>query len=61
MQNFDYHKPNSVDEAVANMQASDDGKFLAGGMTMLPTMKQGLAAPEDLIDLHGIDGIAGVA
>jgi aerobic carbon-monoxide dehydrogenase medium subunit len=61
MQNFDYHKPNSVDEAVAHMQASDDGKFLAGGMTMLPTMKQGLAAPEDLIDLHGIDGIAGVA
>ena len=45
MDNFEYHKPNSVDEAVAQMQSSEDGKFLAGGMTMLPTMKQGFASP----------------
>ena len=61
MDNFEYHKPNSVDEAVAQMQSSEDGKFLAGGMTMLPTMKQGFASPDALIDLHGIEGIVGVA
>ncbi len=59
MQNFDYHKPNSVDDAVNHMKSSDDGKFLAGGMTMLPTMKQGLAAPKDLIDLVGV-GLNGI-
>ena len=46
-------------EAVSAQQSSQEGKFLAGGMTLLPTMKQRLAAPDCLIDLSrcGLSGI----
>ena len=54
MYNFSYEKVDSVDEAVKLMKGAEDGKFLAGGQTMLPTMKHRLAGPSDLIDLGGI-------
>ena len=54
MKTFDYHKPNSVSEAVALMSNEKDSRPIAGGMSLLPTMKQRLAAPEVLIDLSGI-------
>lgn len=54
---FDYHKPESTSEAVAALKRSDDGQCLAGGMTLLPTLKARLAAPTDLIDLSGIAGL----
>lgn len=54
---FDYHRPMTVDEAVTQWQQSDDGQFLAGGMTLLPTMKQRLAAPSDLVDLAAIPAL----
>src|SRR5205823_5058754 len=41
-------------DAVKAMNAATDGKFLSGGMTLLPTMKQGLASPSDVIDLAGL-------
>lgn len=56
-----YHKPDSIDAAVAALNAAEDGKFLSGGQTLLATMKQHLAAPSDLIDLRGIDGMAGIS
>ncbi len=43
-----YHKAGSVSDAVAALSGSDSGKVLAGGQTLLPTMKQHLAAPSDL-------------
>lgn len=52
-----YHKPGSVEAAVAALGASEDGKILSGGQTLLPTMKQHLAAPSDLIDVRGISGL----
>ncbi len=52
MNNFDYHKPSSVEEA-AKLLASG-GTALAGGMTMLPTIKQGLASPSALVDLSAV-------
>ena len=55
-----YHRASSVDDAVSKIASADDGKFLSGGMTLLPTMKQRLAAPSDLIDLTHIDGMRGV-
>ena len=55
-----YHKPTSVADAVAALGAAEDGVVLAGGQTLLPTMKQHLAAPSDLVDLRGIDGMVGV-
>jgi aerobic carbon-monoxide dehydrogenase medium subunit len=53
-----YHRPSSVDEAVK--LASEEAKYLSGGQTLLPTMKQRLAAPSDLIDLRHIDALKGI-
>ena len=56
---FDYHVASSVDEAIALMQQyGDDAKFLAGGHSLLPTMKLRLAQPGHLIDLGRIQGLS---
>ena len=60
MYEFNYSKPNSVDAAVQQMSACDEAKFLAGGQTLLPTMKHRLASPEAIIDLAGIDALRGI-
>lgn len=54
-----YHKPSSIDDAVALLSANDEAKVLAGGQSLLPTMKQHLAAPGDLVDIRGIEGMVG--
>ena len=52
---FDYHPAASVDEAIALLQQyGDDAKLLAGGHSLLPTMKLRLAQPAHLIDLGKI-------
>jgi len=61
MRSFSYHKPETVDAAVALLAGEEDASAIAGGMTLLPTMKQRLAAPEKLVDLSGIAGMAGVS
>ena len=55
-----FHKASSADEAVRFLEMTEDGKLLAGGQTLIPTMKQRLAAPSDLIDLSGIADMKGV-
>ncbi|MEL7253677.1 MAG: xanthine dehydrogenase family protein subunit M [Pseudomonadota bacterium] len=55
-----YHKSSSVEDAVAALAAAEEGKILSGGQTLIPTMKQHLAAPSDLVDLRGIDALKGV-
>jgi aerobic carbon-monoxide dehydrogenase medium subunit len=57
---FNYHRPTSLDEAQALFRSADDGIYLAGGQTLIPTMKQRLAAPSDIIDLAGVEGLAGI-
>lgn len=57
---FNYHKVTSLADAEAIMGKSGDGKYLAGGQTMLPTMKHRLASPEDIIDLAGISELKGI-
>ena len=52
-----YHRAKDAADAAKKMRAADDGKYLSGGMTLLPTMKQRLAAPSDLIDLTHIKGM----
>lgn len=52
-----YSRAKDASDAAKQMRAADDGKFLAGGMTLLPTMKQRLAAPSDLIDVTHIKDI----
>lgn len=60
MYRFNYHKPSNVAEAVALFQDADDPMYLSGGMTLIPTMKQRLAAPTDLIDLSQIAELSGL-
>ncbi|MFD0916959.1 FAD binding domain-containing protein [Pseudahrensia aquimaris] len=55
-----YHRASSADDAVAKMAGADDGKFIAGGQTLLPTMKARLAAPSDLIDVTHIGDMHGI-
>ncbi len=57
---FEYHRPQSLSGAVADL-AKADAKALAGGMTLLPTMKQRLASPAALIDLKSVHELAGIA
>ncbi len=56
---FDYHPATSVDEAIVLLQQyGDDAKLLAGGHSLLPTMKLRLAQPAHLIDLGKIGGLS---
>ena len=57
---FNYHRPRTVAEAGDLLRANAEAKFLAGGMTLLPTMKLRLARPSDLIDLGGIGELQGI-
>ena len=60
MQDFKYRRAHSVAEATAALKEATEGKFLAGGQTLLPVLKQRLASPSDLIDLAGISGLVGI-
>src|SRR3712207_4990576 len=57
---FDYHRPTSLKEALNLAAMVEDAKFLAGGHTLLPNMKQRLAAPANLIDLGQIPELRGI-
>ncbi len=57
MHEFNYRRATSLEDAAAAFQAAEDGAYLAGGHTLLPTMKQRLASPSDLIDLAGLDAL----
>ena len=61
MHAFTYHRATSVEDAVAAFKGAADGAYISGGHTLLPTMKQRLAAPSDLIDLAGIAGLKRIA
>lgn len=60
MYQTNYHRASSVADAVKLMKKSEDGKLLSGGMTLIPTMKQRLAAPSDLVDLTHIADLKGI-
>ena len=57
---FDYARPQSVEEACALLAGDPDARLLAGGMTLLPTIKQRLARPSMLVDLGGIEALRGI-
>lgn len=60
MYDFNYKRATSVDDAVASVAGAEDGKFVAGGMTLLPTLKQRLNNPSDVIDLADIKDLVGI-
>jgi carbon-monoxide dehydrogenase medium subunit len=59
MYEFTYQRATSVDDAQAKQSQADDGTYVAGGMTLIPTLKQRLANPSDVIDLADV-GISGI-
>jgi len=59
MYNFGYQKPKSVADAVKALGDSE-AKLVAGGMTLVPTLKQRLAKPSTLVDLGGIAELRGI-
>jgi aerobic carbon-monoxide dehydrogenase medium subunit len=60
MYDVHYHRPSSLEDALNLLAGADEPKILAGGQTLLPTMKQHLAAPSDLVDVRKIPGMVGV-
>lgn len=60
MHNTTYHKASSASEAASLLSSAEDGALLAGGQTLIPTMKQRLAAPSDLVDISGVEEMRGV-
>lgn len=55
-----YHRPATIDEAAALFAKHPEAKYLAGGHTLIPVMKQRLAAPSDVIDLAKIKDMIGI-
>jgi carbon-monoxide dehydrogenase medium subunit len=57
---FTFHRPKSIAEALGALGAAADGKLLAGGQSLLPVMKLDMAQPSDLISLAGVDELRGI-
>src|SRR3546814_731290 len=53
-------RPSSLADAAKLLGGAEDGKFVAGGQTLLPTLKQRLASPSDLVDVTGIPELKGI-
>jgi carbon-monoxide dehydrogenase medium subunit len=60
MYQTNYHRASSVADAVKLLKKADDGKFVSGGMTLIPAMKTRLAAPSDLVDLRHVPELKGI-
>lgn len=61
MYNFNYQRAGTISDAASKVKGSDDAMLMAGGMTLIPTLKQRLAQPADVIDLGGISDLAGIS
>ncbi|MGE3332674.1 MAG: xanthine dehydrogenase family protein subunit M [Rhodospirillaceae bacterium] len=61
MHNFTYHRPMTVSEAGAIFAGAEDAVYLAGGQTLIPTLKQRLRQPSDVIDLSQLIELRGIA
>jgi carbon-monoxide dehydrogenase medium subunit len=57
---FDYVRPADVANAVQQVGGGETGQYLAGGMTLLPTLKMRLAQPARLVDLGAVRSLAGI-
>ena len=60
MYDFAYHRPKSVADAVALLKGKEEARPVSGGMTLIPTLKQRLARPSDVVDLGGLKELAGI-
>jgi carbon-monoxide dehydrogenase medium subunit len=60
MYQTNYHRASSIDEAAKMISGTSEGKYVSGGMTLIATMKQRLAAPSDLVDLRHVPAMKGI-
>ncbi|MCW2309552.1 FAD binding domain-containing protein [Rhodobium gokarnense] len=60
MYETNYHRASSLSDAASQIAGNEDAKLLAGGQTLIPTMKQRLAAPSDVIDIRNLDELKGI-
>lgn len=59
---FEYHRPESVDGAVALLnEHGDEARLLAGGHSLIPMMKLRMAVPSHIVDLQAIDSLHGIS
>lgn len=61
MQNFQYHRPGSLADALAALRGAEDGKLMAGGQSLIPVMKHDLAAPSDVVSLRDVQELKGIS
>jgi carbon-monoxide dehydrogenase medium subunit len=52
---FEYHEPSTVEEAVDLLETLEDPTLLAGGQSLVPTMRFRLSQPDDVVDINGVD------
>jgi carbon-monoxide dehydrogenase medium subunit len=57
---FTFHRPTTVRQAAGLLSKHEDAKLLAGGHTLVPTMKLRLAGPAHIIDMSKIEGLSGI-
>jgi carbon-monoxide dehydrogenase medium subunit len=57
---FTFHRPQTVRQAAGLLAKNEDAKLLAGGQTLLPTMKLRLAGPPQIVDMSLIEGLSGI-
>ena len=61
MYNFAFHRPTGLRQASNMLGKLEEAKILAGGQTLIPTMKLRLASPGNIVDLNAIEGeMAGI-
>jgi carbon-monoxide dehydrogenase medium subunit len=55
---FKFHRPTTVRQAAGLLARQEEAKLLAGGHTLIPTMKLRLAGPKNIIDMSKIEGLS---
>ena len=60
MYKFKYHKPSSLEESINLFKEAEFPKYLSGGMSLIPSMKQLISSPTDLIDIQNINELKGI-
>src|SRR5688500_12867438 len=60
MYNFAFHRPTGLRQASNMLGKLEEAKILAGGQTLIPTMKLRLASPNNIIDLNTVEGLSGI-
>ena len=60
MNTFQYHRPTSLSDATRALSAGSDARLLAGGQSLIASMKLGLSEPSDLVDLSRVADLQGI-